>query len=80
MDGMDIGKVMKALKQAVEEIQTRNRLGMGLVRRNEAARLLGVSVRTLRRMEVRGELNSVRVGGSVKYRRTEIDRIIGGEE
>ncbi len=47
MDGMDIGKVMKALKQAVEEIQTRNRLGMGLVaakRGSEAARGLGEDV------------------------------------
>jgi excisionase family DNA binding protein len=73
-------ELLEALRRAIGEIEERNRLGMGLVGRNAAARLLGVSVRTLRRMELRGELTAVRVGCSVKYRRAEIERIVGGEQ
>lgn len=43
-----------------------------------AARLLGVSVKTLRRWEGAGKISAIRVdGGHRRFRRTDIDRLLG---
>lgn len=46
----------------------------------EAARLMGVSVGTLRRYDADGKISSVRtLGGQRRFRREDVDRIAAGE-
>ena len=45
----------------------------------EAATILRVARRTIRRMIKRGELHAVRIGRSVRIRRQDIERIILGD-
>lgn len=47
-----------------------------LLREREAADVLGVSARSLRRMASAGRVERVKVGGSTRYRRVDIDRLI----
>lgn len=44
--------------------------------RKEAASAFGVSVRTVQRMEARGELRSIRIGGQVRISDVEIMRVV----
>lgn len=45
----------------------------------EAARLLGVSERTVRRLVASGQLRAVTVGGIVLVPRAELDRLLEGD-
>lgn len=47
-----------------------------LIAMSEAARMLGVSVYTIRRLVARGEVIAVNVGARRLVRGTEIDRIV----
>jgi excisionase family DNA binding protein len=49
-----------------------------LLARAEAARRLGVSLRTLQRLLARGELGQYRIGGSLRIAEDELDRFIRG--
>ena len=42
--------------------------------------LLSVSERTVRRLAKRGELRAVRVGGSVRFHRTELEALVGNPQ
>ena len=43
----------------------------------EAARLLGVSIETIRRWDAAGQIKSIRtLGGQRRFRREEIDRVL----
>jgi excisionase family DNA binding protein len=50
------------------------------VRRKEAARMLGLSVRTLVNLEKRGMLKPVRVGRAVLFPVAELQRLVGVEQ
>ena len=51
---------------------------MRLLRPKEAAKKLGVDVKTLKKMEGRGEIESVRLpNGYRRYRSTDIARLMG---
>jgi len=49
-----------------------------LLPRKDAARRLGVSVRTLKRILARGDLGQHRIGGSLKVAEDELERFIRG--
>jgi len=51
-------------------------MGTQLIALSEAARMLGVSVFTIRRLIARGEVLAVNVGARRLVRSTEIDRIV----
>ena len=46
------------------------------VTRREAARLLGVTERHLQNLERKGLFKPVRLGGCVRYRRSDIDELL----
>lgn len=48
-----------------------------LMTRNETADLLKVTTKTLQRWERDGTLEPVRIGGVVRYRRADIEELIG---
>lgn len=58
---------------AVETAQPDDAL---LIRAPEAARLLGLSSRTLRRLTAAGDVPSVRIGAIRRYRRHELEALI----
>lgn len=47
-----------------------------VVTRREAARLLCVNERTLQRREADGTLRPLRIGGCVRYKRSDIDDLL----
>ena len=51
-------------------------MGAQLIALSEAARMLGVSIYTIRRLVARGEVIAVNVGARRLVRVTEIDRIV----
>ncbi len=51
-----------------------------LLNRQEVASRLGVSVKTVQRLEGSGVLGAVRLGRSVRYREGDIEGLIQGRE
>ena len=51
-------------------------MGAQLIALSEAARMLGVSIYTIRRLVARGEVIAVNIGARRLVRATEIDRIV----
>jgi excisionase family DNA binding protein len=47
-----------------------------LLSRRQTASLLNVTVRTLQRLEKRGQLEPIRVGKVVRYRVSNVERIV----
>ena len=44
---------------------------------SEAARLMRISVRTVRRLVATGELSAVRIGRCIRFRRADVERFLG---
>jgi excisionase family DNA binding protein len=56
-------------------MDTRDSVGFGLSR-TEAAKRLGISLSSVRRLEERGELRTVRIGGRVVVPSSEVARLL----
>ena len=63
--------------EAAEREQILRALQASGGKRIEAARLLGVSIETIRRWDAAGQIKSIRtLGGQRRFRREEIDRVL----
>jgi len=47
-----------------------------MITRQEVAKNLGISTRTVRRWEQKGWLSSFKIGNIVRYRKTEVDKLV----